>query len=83
MSNFLVQALRGDPITLYGDGLQTRSFCFVSDLVEGLIRLMENNQTIGPVNLGNPNEFSMAELAEIVRSKVNPNVTFEYRQLPR
>ncbi len=83
VSNFLVQALRGDPITLYGDGLQTRSFCYVADLVEGLVRLMENNQTIGPMNLGNPNEFSMVELAEVVRARANPSLGFEHRTLPR
>ena len=67
VSNFIVQALRGDPITIYGDGKQTRSFCFVSDLVEGLRRLMDSPEdTTGPINLGNPGEFTMIELAEAV-----------------
>jgi len=67
VSNFIVQALRGDPITIYGDGKQTRSFCFVADLVEGLRRLMDSPEdTTGPINLGNPGEFTMIELAEAV-----------------
>jgi UDP-glucuronate decarboxylase len=67
VSNFIVQALRGDPITIYGDGKQTRSFCFVSDLVEGLRRLMDAPEdTTGPINLGNPGEFTMIELADAV-----------------
>lgn len=64
VSNFVVQALEGRPLTIYGDGEQTRSFCFVDDLVDGLVRLMNNEQTIGPVNLGNPDEFTIRELAE-------------------
>ena len=67
VSNFIVQALRGDPITIYGDGKQTRSFCFVSDLVDGLRRLMDSPEDLtGPINLGNPGEFTMIELAEAV-----------------
>ena len=67
VSNFIVQALRGDPITIYGDGKQTRSFCYVSDLVEGLRDLMDSPEDIaGPINLGNPGEFTMMELAEAV-----------------
>ena len=67
VSNFIVQALRGDPITIYGDGQQTRSFCFVSDLVGGLRRLMDAPEEVtGPINLGNPGEFTMIELAEAV-----------------
>jgi UDP-glucuronate decarboxylase len=67
VSNFIVQALRGDPITIYGDGKQTRSFCFVSDLVGGLRRLMDSPEDVtGPINLGNPGEFTMIELAEAV-----------------
>ena len=73
VSNFIVQALRGDPLTLYGDGSQTRSFCYVSDLIEGLIRLMNGDQT-GPINLGNPNEFTIRELAELVRIQINPEL---------
>jgi len=76
VSNFIVQALQGKDITLYGDGLQTRSFCFVDDLLEGMERLMEHPDCIGPVNIGNPTEFTMRELAENIlaltgsRSKV-------------
>jgi UDP-glucuronate decarboxylase len=67
VSNFVMQALRGEPITIYGDGSQTRSFCYVSDLVDGLIRLMNSGKDIsGPINLGNPNEFTIRELAESV-----------------
>jgi UDP-glucuronate decarboxylase len=65
VSNFIVQALRGDPITLYGDGMQTRSFCYVDDLIDGMMRMMDSDTSfIGPVNLGNPGEISMLELAE-------------------
>lgn len=66
VSNFIVQALKGEDISIYGDGKQTRSFCFVDDLIEGMMRLMEQNQTIGPVNVGNPGEFTMLELASLV-----------------
>lgn len=67
VSNFIVQALRGDPVTIHGDGKQTRSFCFVSDLVDGLVRLMDSPDDVtGPINLGNPTECSMVELAEAV-----------------
>ena len=66
VSNFIVQALRGEPLTIYGDGSQTRSFCYVSDLVEGLCRMMDAEDFIGPVNLGNPGEFTISELAEKV-----------------
>jgi UDP-glucuronate decarboxylase len=64
VSNFIVQALKGDPITIYGDGSQTRSFCYVDDLIEGMIRLMETGPEVtGPINIGNPNEFTIRELA--------------------
>jgi UDP-glucuronate decarboxylase len=66
VSNFIVQALRNEPITIYGDGSQTRSFCFVSDLLEGIIRLMNTEGVTGPINIGNPNEFTILELAEQV-----------------
>ena len=82
VSNFIVQALRGQPLTLYGDGSQTRSFCYVSDLVEGLIRLM-NSESSGPINLGNPNEFTIRELAELVRMQINPNLQLVERPLPQ
>ena len=67
VSNFIVQALKNDPITIYGDGSQTRSFCFVDDLIEGMIRLMDSeDEFTGPVNIGNPNEFTIKQLAELV-----------------
>ncbi len=66
VSNFIVQALRGEDITIYGDGSQTRSFCYVDDLIEGFLRLMNQDQTVGPINIGNPGEFTMLELAKLV-----------------
>ena len=81
VSNFIVQALRGDSLTIYGNGSQTRSFCYVDDLVEGLIRLMESNYS-EPVNLGNPNEFTIYQLAEIIRSKINSSLIFEKKDFP-
>lgn len=83
VSNFIVQALRGENLTLYGDGSQTRSFCFVEDLVDGLHRMMNNPDFLGPCNIGNPNEFTIKELAEKVRALVNPKLTIEYRTLPK
>jgi len=83
VSNFIVQALRGDPITIYGDGSQTRSFCYVDDLVEGLIRLMNTPDTVtGPVNLGNPREFTVRQLAERVIAFCGSASDIEYRPLP-
>ena len=81
VSNFIVQALRGESLTLYGDGGQTRSFCYVSDLVEGLIRLMNGDHS-GPMNLGNPDEFTIRELAELVKSRINPNLELICQPLP-
>jgi UDP-glucuronate decarboxylase len=81
VSNFIVQALRGTPLTVYGDGSQTRSFCYVSDLVEGFIRLM-NSEYVGPVNLGNPGEYTILELAQTIQNMVNPNVAIHYEPLP-
>ncbi|GER35212.1 UDP-glucuronic acid decarboxylase [Striga asiatica] len=78
VSNFVAQALRKEPLTVYGDGKQTRSFQFVSDLVEGLIRLMEGEH-IGPFNLGNPGEFTMLELAQVVQETIDPNAKIEFR----
>ncbi|QEI05273.1 SDR family oxidoreductase [Pigmentiphaga aceris] len=66
VSNFIVQALKGEPITLYGDGSQSRAFCYVDDLIEGLIKMMDQDAEIGPINLGNPSEFTIRELAETV-----------------
>ena len=82
VSNFIVQALRGEPLTLYGDGSQTRSFCYVSDLIEGLIRLMNGDHT-GPINLGNPDEFTIRELAELVRIQINQELQLVEKPLPQ
>jgi UDP-glucuronate decarboxylase len=81
VSNFIVQALRGEPLTLYGDGSQTRSFCYVDDLVEGLIRLMNGNHP-GPINIGNPGEFTIRQLAELVRERINPDLELIELPLP-
>ncbi len=71
VSNFIIQALRGADLTLYGDGSQTRSFCFVDDLIEAMIRAMEQEENVGPINIGNPVEFTIRELAESVLSKID------------
>ena len=81
VSNFIVQALRGDALTIYGEGNQTRSFCYVDDLIEGLIRLMNSDQT-GPINIGNPNEFTMLQLAQLIRNKINPSLPIIKKPLP-
>ncbi|CAF2060110.1 UDP-glucuronic acid decarboxylase 2-like [Brassica napus] len=78
VSNFVAQALRKEPLTVYGDGKQTRSFQFVSDLVEGLMKLMEGEH-VGPFNLGNPGEFTMLELAKVVQETIDPNANIEFR----
>jgi UDP-glucuronate decarboxylase len=83
VSNFIVQALRDEPLTLYGAGDQTRSFCYVDDLVDGLIRLMNVDDVHEPVNLGNPREFTIKELAEEVVKICNSNSGFEYLPLPQ
>lgn len=84
VSNFIVQALRGEPITIYGDGTQTRSFCYVDDLVSGLIALMDNTSSeTGPVNLGNPGEFTMSELATLVLEMTGSKSSLEHRDLPQ
>lgn len=84
VSNFIVQALRGEPITLYGDGSQSRSFCYVDDLVDGLIRLMESDTSItGPINIGNPDEFTMRELAEKVLVQTGSASTITTNPLPQ
>ena len=82
VSNFIVQALRGEPLTVYGDGRQTRSFCYVSDLIDGLIRMMDGEGTIGPLNLGNPAEFTILELAELVLKLTKGRSKIERRPLP-
>ena len=83
VSNFIMQALQGEPITIYGSGNQTRSFCYVDDLVEGFLRLMDTGpEFTGPVNLGNPNEFTMIELAEAVLDITGSGSKLENRPLP-
>lgn len=84
VSNFIVQALKGEPITLYGEGLQTRSFCYVDDLVEGFLRLMDApDEVTGPINLGNPGEFTIRALAEKVVELTGSGSKIEYRPLPQ
>jgi UDP-glucuronate decarboxylase len=84
VSNFIMQALKGEPITLYGDGKQTRSFCYVDDLIDGLIRLMESpSRLTGPVNLGNPVEFTMVELAELVIAETGSASSLIRQPLPQ
>lgn len=83
VSNFIVQALRGNDITVYGDGSQTRSFCYVDDLLDGLMKFMTNDKgLVGPVNIGNPIEYSMTELAELVLRIVGGNSKIVYKPLP-
>ncbi len=82
VSNFVVQSLKGQPLTVYGDGSQTRSFCYVSDLVEGLMRLMNGEHT-GPINLGNPDEYTILELAQAVQKMVNPDAEIIFKALPQ
>jgi UDP-glucuronate decarboxylase len=83
VSNFIIQALRGEPITVYGEGRQTRSFCFADDLVDGLFRLMNTEDFIGPVNLGNPNEFTVLKLAEQVIRLTGSKSKITYKPLPQ
>ncbi len=84
VSNFVIQALTGQPLTVYGDGNQTRSFCYVDDLVEGLLRLMDSPAAVtGPVNLGNPAEFTILELAELVRELTGSRSPIVFRPLPQ
>lgn len=84
VSNFIVQAIEGKDITIYGDGLQTRSFCFVSDLVAGIVRLMNSDKAItGPINIGNPSEFSVKQLAEMIISMTKSKSTIVYKPLPQ
>jgi len=78
VSNFVAQALRKQPMTVYGDGKQTRSFQYVSDLVDGLVTLMESDH-IGPFNLGNPGEFTMLELAQVVKETIDPGASVEFK----
>ena len=82
VSNFIVQALKGTPLTVYGDGSQTRSFCYVADLVEGMMRLM-NGEHIGPINIGNPGEYTILQLAETIQKMVNPDAELAFKPLPQ
>lgn len=82
VSNFIVQALRGEDITIFGDGSQTRSFCYYSDLIDGFVRLMEQDKLVGPVNIGNPSEFTMLELAEKVIHLIGTQSKIVYEALP-
>ena len=81
VSNFIVSALSGHPLTIYGDGSQTRSFCYIDDLIKGMILLMNSDYDM-PVNLGNPDEFKVKDLAKILIKKINPNVKLIYKDLP-
>jgi UDP-glucuronate decarboxylase len=82
VSNFIVQALQGIPLTVYGDGSQTRSFCYVADLVEGMMRLM-NGEHMGPINIGNPGEYTILQLAETIQKMINPNAELAFKPLPQ
>jgi UDP-glucuronate decarboxylase len=82
VSNFVVQALRGEEITIYGDGSQTRSFCYVDDLIEGFVRFMAQTETVGPMNLGNPGEFTMLELAELTAKLIGGSSKIVHKPLP-
>lgn len=83
VSNFIVQALRGEDITVYGDGSQTRSFCYIDDLVEGIVRMMDTDNFFGPVNLGNPGEFTIMELAELVLKLTKSRSKIVHKPLPQ
>jgi len=84
VSNFIVSALQGKPLPVYGDGSQTRSFCYIDDLIEGLTAMMQSPQDVtGPINLGNPGEFTIAELAELVITQTGSIGGIEYRPLPQ
>ena len=82
VSNFIIQALRGEDITVYGDGSQTRSFCYVDDLIDGIVKMMNVENFTGPVNLGNPGEFTMLELADLVLKLTGSKSKIVYRPLP-
>lgn len=81
VSNFIVQALKGEPLTVYGDGRQTRSFCYVSDLVDGIYRLFKSDR-VEPTNIGNPNEFTMLDLARLVQELVGSAAPLRHDPLP-
>ncbi len=83
ISNFIIQALKGDPITIYGDGNQTRSFCYVDDLIEGLYKMMNQSITTGPINLGNPGEFTINDLAKKILKATHSNSRIIHKELPQ
>lgn len=82
VSNFIVQALKGVPLTVYGDGSQTRSFCYVADLIDGMMRLM-NGEQLGPINIGNPGEYTILQLAETIQKMINPDAELTFKPLPQ
>jgi UDP-glucuronate decarboxylase len=82
VSNFIVQALKGEDLTVYGDGLQTRSFCFVGDLIDGVLRFMKQTEAVGPLNLGNPDEFTMLRLAELTLKLIGGKSKIVFQPLP-
>jgi UDP-glucuronate decarboxylase len=82
VSNFICQALRGEDLTVYGDGSQTRSFCYVDDLIAGFLALMQQTETVGPVNIGNPGEFTMLQLAELTIKLVGGKSRIVHKELP-
>ena len=82
VSNFIVQAMQGKDLTIYGDGSQTRWFCYVDDLIEGMVRLMNNEELIGPVNIGNPSEFTIGQLAEKVVKFIGSGSKIVFHPLP-
>ncbi len=82
ISNFIMQALRGEPLTVFGDGRQTRSFCYVDDLINGMLRMMDQDQEVGPVNIGNPDEFTMLELAREVLTATGSKSELKHEPLP-
>jgi UDP-glucuronate decarboxylase len=82
VSNFIVQALKGQPITIFGDGAQTRSFCYVDDLIAGFMAFMDQDKVIGPMNMGNPNEFTIKELAEAVIELTGAKSSLTFKDLP-
>ena len=83
VSNFIIQALKNEPITVYGDGTQTRSFCYISDLIDALIKFMNNDKNfIGPLNLGNPEEHSILQFAKIIIKLTNSNSEIIFKELP-
>ena len=82
VSNLVIQALKNEPLTIYGDGLQTRSFCYVSDLINGFISIMQSDNIHGPLNLGNPEERTILELAEIILKLTQSSATIEHKPLP-